>query len=71
MFGGFEPLKNGAPWYYKDLSGIQNADYVVVPKCAYGARVRDLIVLELNAANLPMELVRETDLMILLRLNRS
>ena len=69
LYGGFEPLVGGAPWYYKDLSGIENADYIVVLKCAYEARTRDLIVEELKQANLPLNLVRDSDLMALFRLN--
>ena len=69
LYGGFSPLKGGAPWYYKDLTGIENADYVVIPKCAYESRTRDLIVAELINADLPLNIVWDSDLIALFRLN--
>lgn len=68
MYGPFAPLQNGAPWYYGNLSGLQNADYLVVPKCAFSVRTRDVILDELNAADLSLELVRDSELMVLFRL---
>ena len=33
LFGDFEPLKYGAPWYYGDIPGLENADFLLVPIC--------------------------------------
>lgn len=44
MFGDFEPLHQGAPWYYGGAPGFQNADYVVVPMCPYRVSERHRIL---------------------------
>ena len=33
MYGDLKPLEGGAPWYYGDLTGIENADYLLLPHC--------------------------------------
>ena len=63
-----EPLQNGAPWYYGNLSGIENADYVLVPKCNFVARVYGIMLSELEDAKLPMTLVRNNELYALFSL---
>ena len=68
LFAPFEPLQNGAPWYYGNLSGIENADYVLVPKCNFVARVYGIMLHELAEADLPLVLVRENDLYALFSL---
>ncbi len=71
LFEPFAPLQNGAPWYYGDLSGIENADYVLVPKCSFLMRMRGIMVRELNAANLDLRLVRDNDLYALFALPQA
>ncbi|NNE86690.1 MAG: hypothetical protein HKN27_01330 [Silicimonas sp.] len=56
LYADFEPLQNGAPWYYGDLTGLENADYVLIPKCVYIDRVRGLMINELLEANTPLTL---------------
>ncbi len=62
LFADFEPLQNGAPWYYGNLSGIDNADYVLVPKCSFVRRVYGIMLSELAEAELPLTLVRNNEL---------
>lgn len=64
----FAPLENGAPWYYGDLTGIENADYVVAPKCTFVSRVRGIMIGELNAADLDLSLVADNELFALYEL---
>lgn len=68
LFAPFDPLQSGAPWYYGNLSGIENADYVLVPKCSFAARIYGLILEELEQANLPLTLVRNNELYALFSL---
>ena len=62
LFGDMAPLEQGAPWYYGDLTGIENADFVLAPKCPYSMRVRGIIFRELEAADLDLTLVEENEL---------
>ena len=68
LFVPFEPLQNGAPWYYGNLSGIENADYVLVPKCNFVARVYGIMLRELDDADLTLTLVRDNELYALFSL---
>ncbi|MGI9389926.1 MAG: hypothetical protein ACR2O1_07720 [Boseongicola sp.] len=68
LFADFEPLQNGAPWYYGNLSGIENADFILVPKCSFLDRVYGIMLNELEAANLPITLVRDNELYALFSL---
>ena len=70
MFGDFEPLQGGAPWYYGGGTGFENADFVVIPKCALVARVRGIIIGDLNASDLPFTLVRENEVLALFKADR-
>ena len=58
----FAPPENGAPWYYGDLSGLDNSDYVLIPKCGFVGRVRSVMIDDLNASDRDFELVRDNDL---------
>ncbi|MDD9977951.1 MAG: hypothetical protein OXQ30_09510 [Boseongicola sp.] len=69
LFGPFDPLQDGAPWYYGDLSGIENANYVLVPKCSFVDRVFGIMLDELNAADLDLVLVRNNELYALYQVN--
>ncbi len=68
LFVPFEPLHDGAPWYYGNLSGIENADYVLVPKCSFVVRVYGIMLRELEEADLPLTLVRSNELYALFSL---
>ena len=62
MFGPFDTLEGGAPWYYGGLTGLENADYVLIPKCSFVARVRGIMVEDLQTANATYDLVRDNAL---------
>ena len=62
MFGPFETLEGGAPWYYGGLTGLENADYVLIPKCSFVARVRGIMIEDLQAADASFGLVRDNAL---------
>lgn len=68
LFGPYAPLQEGAPWYYGELSGIGNADYILIPKCSFVDRVRRIMIGELNAADPDVELVRDNELYALFAL---
>lgn len=48
LFGAFEPLQGNAPWYYGGLSGLTNADYLVVPLCPLSTSVRKQVLDEIQ-----------------------
>ncbi len=63
MFGGFAPLEGAAPWYYGQLSGFENADYLLVPTCPVTPRTFKAITQDLDAIDgLVLEEVRSTEL---------
>ncbi|MDA8586462.1 hypothetical protein N9L47_09370 [Rhodobacteraceae bacterium] len=62
MFGPFKPLDGGAPWYYGGLTGLENADYLMVPKCVFVAKIRRIMLKELNEADTDLTLVSDNDL---------
>lgn len=70
LFGPYAPLHGGAPWYYGELSGLENADYVLVPKCSFLASLRAIIVGELNASGATFTPVRDTELYALFTVSR-
>ncbi len=68
MFGEFEPLKGGTPWYYGGLPGFDAAEYVVVPKCPVVPAVFAKITEQLNEMDdLVLTQLRETELYTLYR----
>ncbi len=44
LFGDFERLENGSPWYYGGLPGYDSADYLMVPNCALSQDMRKRIL---------------------------
>ncbi len=69
FFAPVRPAEGSAPWYYGGLTGLENTDYVMVPKCAFTAGVRDLMIRELAGSDLSLTLVRDNDLMALYRID--
>ncbi|MCK0142375.1 hypothetical protein [Aliiroseovarius sp. F20344] len=49
LFADLSPLKRGAPWYYGELTGIENADYLLVPRCPLSAPTRKAVLDEISA----------------------
>ncbi len=48
LYADLTPLRGGAPWYYGALSGIENADYLLVPTCPLSADTRRKILDEVS-----------------------
>lgn len=67
MFGDFEPVPRGAPWYYGGLPGIENADYILVPVCPIGDKLRTLMLSALGEAGYRLTEVRRTPVYILVQ----
>lgn len=67
LYGGFEPLTGGAPWYYGGLSGFADAEYLLVPLCPLSVEARELILTEITEAGADETLteVRRTPLYVL------
>lgn len=66
LYGDFPPVKGAAPWYYDNLSGFENADYILVPLCAVSLRIRADVVNTLNERNIKLTEVRRTPLYLLM-----
>ena len=47
--GGMAPTKGAAPWYYGGLPGFENAEFLLVPKCAALLSVRNVILEEIRS----------------------
>ncbi len=68
MYGEFEALEGGAPWYYGGLPGYDSANYLLVPLCPVsGAVRRQILELVTKRAEVLTEL-RRTSLYILFEL---
>ena len=67
LYGDFKPVEGSAPWYYVGASGIEHADYVLVPLCPTGRTQRRAILQGIDAAGWGLEEVRRTPLYILFR----
>lgn len=68
LFGDFEPLKGGAPWYYGGLPGIGEAELLVLPECSFGARYPELAMREIRARQIGTEAIYSDELMSVYRL---
>lgn len=71
FFAPVTPPKGSAPWYYGKLTGLQNTDYVMVPKCAFTAGVRNIVLREMAASEATFTLVRDNELMALFRVDQN
>ncbi len=69
MFNDQEPVRNGAPWYYGGLPGLDNADYVMVPLCPALPTVRKTLVDLLNDSGRRFLEVHRSPLFILYSVN--
>ena len=65
LFGSFEPLVGGAPWYYGGLPGIESADYLLVPLCPIIPKSRDIVLKNIQDAGLAFTEIRRTPFYIL------
>ena len=64
-FGDFRTVPGAAPWYYGGLSGMENADYVVIPLCPIMPQIRSGMVKDMEEGGWTINEVRRTDLYIL------
>jgi hypothetical protein len=71
LFGPWEPPEQGAPWYYGGLTGVENADFILIPKCSFVGRVRGIVIDDLEASGLDVTLERDTDLYALFRVGEG
>jgi len=67
MFGDFEPLEGGSPWYYGGLPGAENADLIVVPTCPYRMSERHRILGLLTDQGYTLDEVYRSDAIILVK----
>lgn len=71
MFGGFAAVKGGAPWYYGELAGFDNSDYLLVPTCPITPRAFKAISEEIEALeDVEFEELRRTELYNLYMIKR-
>ncbi|MCP5036606.1 MAG: hypothetical protein GY945_03285 [Rhodobacteraceae bacterium] len=65
LFGAFEPLPGGSPWYYGGLPGFEAADYVIVPFCPMSTIVRGMILTEISESGVELVEIRRNEMFIL------
>lgn len=66
LFGDFEPLVGGAPWYYGGLPGYASADYLLIPICPVVQDVQAQVLQAIEAEGTDgLSEIRRTDLYIL------
>lgn len=60
LFNDFEPLKQGAPWYYGGLPGLKTADYMLIPICPGAVDVREKVLKAVEEEGLEFSEVERT-----------
>lgn len=71
MFSNMQPTKGSAPWAYGGLPGIENADILVVPKCATQLSVRNAMLVSIaQREDLVLEPLVDSAVSSVYRLNR-
>lgn len=65
LFGDFEPVKGGAPWYYGALPGLENADYLLVPFCPATHDIRGEILKGVEESGVGLTEIRRNKLYVL------
>ncbi|MGB5870098.1 MAG: hypothetical protein WBH04_07845 [Albidovulum sp.] len=71
LYGDFEPVRGAAPWYYGGLSGVENADYVVIPLCPTSAKVRGGMITSLEEGGYSLHEERRTRTYILIKAEKA
>lgn len=69
FFGNFPPPKHIAPWYYGDLQGYENADYLLMGRCSLTPRAVRSIIADLKESDLALTEVLRNELYILYQIN--
>lgn len=67
MFGGLEPTRGTAPWYYGQLAGYEASDYLLVPICPVTPAAYRSILNEVTEQGGALKEVRRTELYTLYR----
>jgi len=70
LFGDFQPLQGGAPWYYGGLKGLPDAGFVLVPLCPIADDTRRMMLDEMAEINVPLVEADRTDLYVLYAVDR-
>ena len=71
LFGNFEPVPAAAPWYYGGLSGVANADYIVVPLCPESVGARAAMLKALTNGGYTLTEKRRNAVYILIEAKRA
>lgn len=64
LWSDLDPLPGGAPWYYGGLPGLEAADYLVVPLCPMGRKIRNLALRAVEESGLSFKEIARDDRMI-------
>ena len=67
LYGDFQPVRGGAPWYYAGTPGLDQADFVLVPLCPTNLAHRREILGAIEAAGWRLDEVMRSETFILLR----
>ncbi|MBM7068216.1 hypothetical protein [Actibacterium sp. 188UL27-1] len=67
LFGDFQRLPGGAPWYYGGAPGLDAATHVLMPDCPVLPRVQKILTEHIEKADISLVEVRRTPLYILYR----
>ncbi|MHA3914001.1 hypothetical protein [Halovulum sp. GXIMD14793] len=70
LFGSFERLEHGAPWYYGFDDGAETAAFLAVPLCPLSIKARDAKLQAIEKEGLRLQEVARTDTVILLSISR-
>jgi hypothetical protein len=71
MYGDFPAVQGAAPWYYGNLSGLDQADYIVVPMCPAALSMRSSTLKSLNKEGYTLTEVRRTPVYVLITAKRD
>lgn len=65
LYGIGLPLPGGAPWFYGGLAGIENADLVLVPRCAIHTKARGMVLDALDARGTALTEISRSEMYVL------
>ncbi len=69
LFGDFDRLENGAPWYYGRLPGFEDAEYLLVPLCPSSPTVRKEVLAAIEDREVALTELRRTPLYVLYKIS--
>ncbi|MBS0564921.1 MAG: hypothetical protein JSR87_10725 [Proteobacteria bacterium] len=71
LYGDLAPVPHAAPWNYGGLSGVDDADYLVVPLCPGSQQIRSSVLKALKAANYTLTVKERRPLYIVVEAKRA